>query len=57
MSLKPILLRFEPDLLARLQSQAERKGVSLAALVRIVMTKWLNGEYQPKSTIDSKPEA
>lgn len=54
-AVKPVPIRFEEDLLARLQSQAEAKGVSLANLVRSVMENWLDGKYQYKSTIDTKP--
>ncbi len=48
------LIRLEPDVLARLRVQAERKGLTLAGLIRAVMTKWLNGEYQNERTIDQK---
>lgn len=51
--MKPTLIRFPLDMLARLQRQAELKGVSLAELVRIILTKWLDGEYQNRSTIDT----
>ncbi len=51
----PTLIRFEPDILERLRTQAQLKGVSFAELVRIILTKWLNGEYQ--RTIDSNSKS
>jgi len=41
-----VSLQFEPDTLARLRTQAELKGLTLAGLVRAVMEKWLNGEFK-----------
>jgi predicted DNA-binding protein len=55
--MKATIIRFDLEFLDRLRAQADRKGVSLAALIRTVMENWLEGKYQTKSTIDSKPDA
>jgi hypothetical protein len=45
LTMEPLNLRFEPDVFTRLRRQAELKGLTLAGLVRAVMEKWLNGEF------------
>lgn len=40
----PILIRFEPELLARLRLLAERNGMSIACLIRTILTEWLAGK-------------
>jgi len=38
-----IKLQFEPDMLVRLRALAERNQMSVAALVRHIITEWLAG--------------
>lgn len=39
--MKPVLIRFEPEMLAALNALAERRGMSLALLVRTIIEERL----------------
>lgn len=41
--MKATLIRFEPELLARLRALADHNQMSVAALVRHIIAEWLAG--------------
>jgi hypothetical protein len=49
------LIRFEPALLTRLRATAQRNGVSVAHLVRLIVVEWFEAKSN-QSTIDSQPK-
>ena len=56
--MQPILIRFPPELLARLKAQSAAKGVPLAELIRYIMEQWLDRKLVlNQSTIDTKPQS
>lgn len=50
--MKPVLIRFDSAVLTELTTLAERNGMSLASLVRQIITEW----FQYRRTIDTNPK-
>jgi predicted DNA-binding protein len=42
--MKAILIRFEPEMLARLRALAESNGMSVANLIRFIVSEWLKSK-------------
>jgi hypothetical protein len=57
-ALKPTIIRFDSVLLARLRATADRNGVSVAHLVRLIVAEWFESKDKAnQSTIDIPTKA
>lgn len=52
---KPVLVLFDQALLTRLDTQAKRYGVSRGAMIRMVVTQYVEDQERPKQSQAVRP--